>query len=590
MKKLLFVVLLFASFAAAQTTVGPLNLTSTGRVSIGAQAQGVVAINVSGTWSGTIQPQGSIQGQAAFNMQVTPAASTTPQSTITANGAYVVSVSGLSTFFLTGNTVTGTAVVYMSSSPAEFNPPGVTGGGSTSGMVITSAGTPAPSPLATAVCPTGQGVNMYGLKADGNYQDLRSWDNTTTGTGGGTDTEGAVNWCWKSYFNNTGAAIAQMKNRFIGIYFAPGLGGTQDSATQQGSAIGVRWDNEVGVGTSQSYQQENTVYGEFIIGGTPTFAGGAGGEVDWGGYRMSARDDRTGGTQTSRMYAYSAQMTRNTTADMVASGGTYGGYRAYMMNAATGALASNGAFIGFRAEGTSSAACSGTGCKFIGFQANLPSPRFATSNWGIQLGDFGTNASDYGLAVLGVNSAGTPSGFNALIGPTVLGNLAHAASGYQLDITGAIKVKAAAGVRQLDLFGSTSGSCGFSTDATSTVTTDTCPFNATRFQTGTNCAASGTAANPSVVSCVGAAAGAVYCDVAASAGTCTVNTTAVTANSRIFITLNTADGTELSKTCNAAPSVVPAEFYASKVAGTSFTINMPTITTNGACFEYFIVN
>lgn len=110
------------------------------------------------------------------------------------------------------------------------------------------------------------------------------------------------------------------------------------------------------------------------------------------------------------------------------------------------------------------------------------------------------------------------------------------------------------------------------------------------YQTATNCAASGTAANPSVVTCTAANAGAVYCDVAASAGTCTVNTTAITANSEILVTLVASEGTRLSKTCNPSPSVVPGVLLAAKVTATSFTVNMPTGVTNGFCFDYLVVN
>jgi hypothetical protein len=132
---------------------------------------------------------------------------------------------------------------------------------------------------------------------------------------------------------------------------------------------------------------------------------------------------------------------------------------------------------------------------------------------------------------------------------------------------------------------------GLAGDGTTAPTVnDTGSVDAPLFKTATNCAASGTAANPSVVSCSAAPAGAVYCDVAASAGTCTINTTAVRASSRIFVTPSEADGTELSKTCNTAITFDNVPILSAKVAGTSFTINMPTVTTNGACFEYFIVN
>ena len=107
-------------------------------------------------------------------------------------------------------------------------------------------------------------------------------------------------------------------------------------------------------------------------------------------------------------------------------------------------------------------------------------------------------------------------------------------------------------------------------------------------QSLTRCSAVGTAASPSVVSCGAAAAGNIYCDVAASGGTCTVNTTAITSTSVVLITPNAADGTQLSKTCNSSPSVVPFAILATKSGGTSFSINMPTLITNGACFEYQI--
>jgi hypothetical protein len=119
---------------------------------------------------------------------------------------------------------------------------------------------------------------------------------------------------------------------------------------------------------------------------------------------------------------------------------------------------------------------------------------------------------------------------------------------------------------------------------------DTGSVGAPLYKTATACAASGTAANPSVVSCSAAPAGIIYCDVAASAGTCTVNTTAVTTNSTILITPSAADGTLLSKTCNTALTFGTAPLLAAKVAATSFTINMPTVATNGVCFEYTIIN
>lgn len=118
-------------------------------------------------------------------------------------------------------------------------------------------------------------------------------------------------------------------------------------------------------------------------------------------------------------------------------------------------------------------------------------------------------------------------------------------------------------------------------------------LNGTSINTKTNCAAVGTAASPSVAACGSAAAGHFSCATNATGATCTVNTSAVTANSEIFVfeSDTTVTGTALGVTCNTSTTVNPAtRLLASSVAATSFTINLGTVTTNPACFSYFIVN
>lgn len=111
--------------------------------------------------------------------------------------------------------------------------------------------------------------------------------------------------------------------------------------------------------------------------------------------------------------------------------------------------------------------------------------------------------------------------------------------------------------------------------------------------TATNCAANGSAANPSVAACGSASAGMFSCATAATTGTCQINTTAVTANSEILITQDDADGgaSQLNVTCNTALVTAAAKpILLSKNAGTSFTINLGTVSVNPGCFEYQIVN
>lgn len=115
----------------------------------------------------------------------------------------------------------------------------------------------------------------------------------------------------------------------------------------------------------------------------------------------------------------------------------------------------------------------------------------------------------------------------------------------------------------------------------------------TKYVLNTFCKANGTAASPSVASCGANSSGMFSCATNASGATCVVNTTAVSANSTITITQNAADGgaSQLNVTCNTANDLpATAPILAAKSAGTSFTINLGTVSTNPACFEYLIVN
>lgn len=133
---------------------------------------------------------------------------------------------------------------------------------------------------------------------------------------------------------------------------------------------------------------------------------------------------------------------------------------------------------------------------------------------------------------------------------------------------------------------------GLAASGTLPATDTTGSVKAYNYQTISNCSAVGTAASPSVVSCSAAPEGAVACDVAASAATCVVNTTAVTANSNITLIETAAANTRLGVTCNtgATITIIPSVPIAAISAGTSFTINMPTLTANPACFYYRITN
>jgi hypothetical protein len=109
--------------------------------------------------------------------------------------------------------------------------------------------------------------------------------------------------------------------------------------------------------------------------------------------------------------------------------------------------------------------------------------------------------------------------------------------------------------------------------------------------TATNCAAAGSAANPSLVACSAAPSGAFSCSVSASTGTCSVASTAVTANSRIFVQPSVSEGANLSVTCNTSSDVgLTGPRLLSKTAATGFIINLGTFATNPVCFDFWVVN
>jgi hypothetical protein len=133
--------LVFCSLPIFAQTVGPFAITSNQCAPIGVSLfSSVVGIQVTGTWSGTLQPQAAIQGQAAFNVQVTPSTSTTAQATITANGAYFTLVAGYSNLLICGNTVTsGTANVWLNLSQAPAGSGAAGGTGSNAFSALTSS-------------------------------------------------------------------------------------------------------------------------------------------------------------------------------------------------------------------------------------------------------------------------------------------------------------------------------------------------------------------------------------------------------------------------------------------------------------------
>jgi hypothetical protein len=107
-----------------------------------------------------------------------------------------------------------------------------------------------------------------------------------------------------------------------------------------------------------------------------------------------------------------------------------------------------------------------------------------------------------------------------------------------------------------------------------------------KYSTSTNCSSS---ASPAV--CGSAVAGSIAVPTGTNA-TLVVDTTAVTANSQIFVQSDDTLGTKLSVTCNSTlASLIVEPVVSARTAGTSFTVTISgTTTTNPVCLSYFIVN
>ncbi len=104
------------------------------------------------------------------------------------------------------------------------------------------------------------------------------------------------------------------------------------------------------------------------------------------------------------------------------------------------------------------------------------------------------------------------------------------------------------------------------------------------YTTTTNCADSAGAA-----ACGAAPAGAFVID--AGNTTVVVSTTAVTANSEIFLAMDSSLGTRLSVTCNTNIATAAFPSVSARTAATSFTVTISgTVGTNPLCMTYHIVN
>lgn len=148
---------------------------------------------------------------------------------------------------------------------------------------------------------------------------------------------------------------------------------------------------------------------------------------------------------------------------------------------------------------------------------------------------------------------------------------------------------AATSFTRLDFGGTTSSFAALGTSGT-TITAQLADgtaggtFAASKYATVANCS---NAASPAV--CAAANAGVVAVPTGTNP-TLTINTTAITATSQIFLQIDES-ATIAATTCNTTLSTLVQPVVTARTAATSFTIQIGAIiATNPACVSYFIVN
>jgi hypothetical protein len=203
------------------------------------------------------------------------------------------------------------------------------------------------------------------------------------------------------------------------------------------------------------------------------------------------------------------------------------------------------------------------------------------------------NGPSFNTAV-GANTlnAVTTGGSNTAIGASACVAVTNGSS--DICIGTSANVSGAADTNEIMIGGATGAGSNTATIGTGSTTdihhggsADAAIVHGKSYATATNCSSS---ASPAV--CGSASAGSAALPTNAVSSSIVVNTTAVTANSQIFVQTDDTLGTKLGVTCNSTvATLVGGLTISARTAGTSFTIaNNVAVVTNPLCVSYFLVN
>jgi hypothetical protein len=701
MKKLFIWLIFLSVFPVSLKAQQSLSSASPPCAAIPVTGVATLGIQVTGTWSGTLQPEVSIGGNAFVNTQVTPSTSSTAQSTITASGAYIASVAGYDQFQICFTSyASGTAVIsYRPTSLVNASLFGSSGGGG--GTVTSVAGTTNQIDSTGGATPVLSLDPVITLPGTINKYTLTPPATGATLTIANGKTFTASNTLTLSGTDGSTLNVGAGGTLGSGAYAAAGVPGGSNGQVQYNNsgAFGGLSGISHTAGGAISTINMTVLTVPVPPTGTPNASGGTI-PASVNNYGVAVALD-SGGNMTGGQFS-SAVTTTGTTSSITWTWTAISGASSYQLWVCNGASCTS-SFANltsyFPASGTTvvQTAASGTagsfpatninntGALFVGnihasgldntglvqsFGNNtrdgavtpelddyesllLTSPgggapavlddvfnvqdnagSFIQTNSGapqfFEIGDpqgdilklynglFTFNAPISGTTTLVLNDnatafyTGNGSGTGAIHNGVTATTQAASDNSTKLETTAGTIAKLAAPPaiggttpNSATFTAQTVGNVGGTTGATTYLgatsgsiawgcTTATCgtigasaTVSAGGYRTTTNCSSS---ASPAV--CGSAAAGTVALPTNAVSSSIVVNTTAVTANSEIFVQTDDTLGTKLGVTCNSTvATLVGGLTISARSAGASFTIaNNVAIVTNPLCVSYTIVN
>jgi hypothetical protein len=217
----------------------------------------------------------------------------------------------------------------------------------------------------------------------------------------------------RTFFRDNSSKTQAGKNAFISINHDAGTGTV---ATNQDRAIWILMQNPIADVATRWAMEGLQV--ELDVNGTPTINGSPDGELSAGSYQLS---DNHAGTLTSPVSyganAIRAQAFRSGSGNYSSCSVCMTGINAIATN--NNAASFNSGFMaGLLAQATDAVGCSS--CSGVAVWAKVFTSRFAGSNFGVHIDNFGANVSDYNLDSQASNEN---DGKNAFAGNTFLNHL-----------------------------------------------------------------------------------------------------------------------------------------------------------------------